>query len=143
MPEPTPPPAAQYRMFPDWWRPGQPHPLIDASSPAVAQAVGRCLTARVMVANKLNMPALLPSKAYHPSECDWCVYPVAQLREAIGYAAWVSKYDMVLGEYHNPAWAQFFAGVTPRSRDLPPEEWHRASARRHELITSAMYGDPT
>lgn len=132
----TPPPAAQYRRIDAWWRPGGPRPLIDSSDPAVAQAIGRCLTSRIKLALRN-----LPSKAFHPRECAWCAYPVEALREAIGYAAFVSRLDIVSGEYGNEEWARFFAGVTPATRELPAEAWQKAAQRRHAAIEQAQYGE--
>lgn len=138
----TPPPMPQYRRYDDWWTPGGQRPMIDTSNPAVAQAVGRCLTSRVNVLNRDMARRLLPSAAFHPRECSWCVYPVEALKEAIGYAAFVSRLDIISGEYGNEAWARFFAGVTPGTRDLPPETWQKAAQRRHASIEQAQYGEP-
>lgn len=132
---PSPPPAAQYRRIDRWWKAGDPKPLIDASAPAVAQAVARCLTWRVQRKGGTKLSAAL-----HPRECGWCAYRVADLEAAIGYAAFVSRYDEVAGEYANDEWARFFAGLTPLTRDLPPEAWSKAAARRHAAIEEAMYG---
>jgi hypothetical protein len=129
------PPAPQYRRIDKWWKPGDPKPMIDSSAPAVAQAIGRCLTWRVQRRGGTKL-----SSALHPRECGWCAYRDADLQAAIGYAAFVSRYDEVGGEYHNEEWARFFAGITPLTRDLPPDAWFKAAARRHAAIEDAMYG---
>jgi hypothetical protein len=149
---PPVPPAAQYRRIERWWRPGDPKPFIDASSPAVAQAIGRCLSARIL--RRSPRPELSPRErrlrpdaprgldhvSLHPKECGWCDYPDRELEIALGYAAFVSRYDEIGGEYHNDEWARFFAGVTPATRELPPEAWSKAASRRHALIEQALYG---
>ena len=133
-------PETQFRYFPDWWSVGSPKPLIDASTPAIAQALGRCLTSRLKLKTTLLGVLPMPSKAFHPRECNWCIYPEAQLREAIGYAAVVAQYDLIRGEYANPAWAAFFAGETPTTRGLTDEQWLEAHRRRADSIYEAQYG---
>lgn len=149
-----PPPPAQYRRADSWWAPGGPRPLIDAAPPAVAQAIGRCLTWRILRGvprRELtprekhlfgSAPTTLDHVSIHPRPCSWCDYPDAVLREALGYAAFVSRFDLIGGEYANEEWRRFYAGVTPATRDLPPEAWQKAAQRRHAAIEQAMYGEP-
>jgi hypothetical protein len=149
---PSPPPAAQYRRIEAWWKPGDPKPMIDTAAPAVAQAIGRCYSARILRRSprqeqttrekrlRPDAPRGLDHEALHPRECNWCAYREDDLRVALGYAAWVSRYDEVGGEYHNEDWARFFAGLTPATRDLPQEAWSKAAARRHAAIEDALYG---
>lgn len=131
---PSPPPPAQYRRIDRWWKPGDPKPAIDASAPAVAQAISRCLAWRAQRKGGIKV-----SRSLHPRQCGWCDYPDRELQVAIGYAAFVSRYDEISGEYHNDDWARFFVGLTPATREIDPETWKKAAARRHALIEQAMY----
>lgn len=133
---PTPPPAAQYRSWDSAWKPGDPKPVILATSPAVAQALGRCLAWRVQKRLRLG----LRDMTLHPRECSWCAYRDEEIEAAVGYACFVARYDLVSGEYANDDWARFFAGLTPATRDLPPDAWQKAAARRHAAIEEAQYG---
>lgn len=143
-PSPPPPPQYDYNEPPQWWKPGDPAPIIDASRPEVAQAIGRCLVWRLLPKEGVNiLSGLTETKAWeslHPRECNWCAYRTEDLQAAVGKAAFTRRYDIISGEYGDLNWSRFFTGATPATRDIDDESWKAAHKRRFAAISDAQYG---
>lgn len=140
---PVLPPERRYDRWDAAWRPGDGEPLIaDAKHPAVAQAIGRCYTVRMLKGSSITS-AINPGAA-HPKPCNWCDYPTDALKQALGYARFHAKLNLVTGEYDNPEWARFFAGATWSTRAaMTFEEIRKAGRRRFLAVEEQMYGQAT
>ncbi len=132
-----------------WWGPGQGRPALANTDVATAQAMARCLTWRTRL-TLASVSLILPG--IHPAACGWCDYPEAELRSAVGFAAWMARlisseratwrgtYGSTYvrstprdGTYQSPAWAEFFAN----DPDLAT-----ARARRTAAIREAQDFEP-
>jgi hypothetical protein len=141
-----------------YWSPGDERPAVVPETPAVAQAIGRCVAARVRwLGDDPNraLPASVTGSGMHPGTCTWCDFPIAELLKATDYAAWQSHLVAVdelvwvgrfgnyhrstgkTGEYANPEWAAFFDGATPATSHRPPSERAHLAERRASAIAEA------
>lgn len=135
-----------------FWKPGEGRPLVAPDTPAVAQAIGRCLAYRMRYDGNVGG---LVSTELHPADCGWCDYPAEELRKANDYARWRSKFVRIevaiwhfsdgqayvrdtgrSGQYDNPTWAQFFS-----HGDTPSDRRFFAANRREAILTAASSAD--
>jgi hypothetical protein len=113
------------------WTPNEPVPAITPVSPAEAQALARCLAARIRGVGQ----DLLPSgRALHSSRCEWCSAATEDLLRACDYAIFASRFvadeyavwevegDVyrrdtgVAGTYENPVWRRYYEARAVRAR---------------------------
>lgn len=132
------------------WKPGDGPPEVGGvDDPAVAQAVGRCVAARVRGPVLQSVGGEAAISRIHPGPCGWEDYPTPVLLQALDHAAWSSRlvdrefevwwfqdpanagaqpveyrrYTKRAGQYDNPAWSRFW------SEDVPLREKAIAAAR--------------
>lgn len=125
-----------------WWSSGDGRPALATDDVAVVQAMARCMAWR-------ERGTRLPREGVHPGECNWCPYPAAELKAAIGWAgtiagfiatsvaSWRGEYGSHYiratpqeGTYGNPRWAAWFSDHPDR---------RSAHERRREEVHRAMY----
>lgn len=136
-----------------YWKPGDGTPDVVAESPAVAQAMGRCIAVRTRFGG-----GLMQSESIHPATCDWCEFDTAILLAACDHATWISRlvdFEIAVwrdpsgreyvrstnrgGEYDNPAWATFFLGATPATSHglSPTDQTFYRMVRLREIAAAA------
>lgn len=124
-----------------YWRPGLGAPVLWPSSPAEAQAMGRCAAHRLMTAGRLGVR--LPG-GIHPGECRWCTSPIPALLEACEFDTYqarlivdeVASWDALDGAYVRSTGRE---GVY-----LDPEHvefWAHDPKTREAMVAAAMQAD--
>ncbi|HAM56452.1 MAG TPA: hypothetical protein DCQ64_14065 [Candidatus Rokubacteria bacterium] len=113
------------------WSEGDGRPTLASEDPAVMQAIGRCLASRV---RSVLPPIRTLGDAAHPSACDWCDYPQAELTKACSWSVWHSHFVIAdvlewqgkegsryarpgtVTGYQNPDWRRFYT-LGPHERE--------------------------
>lgn len=147
--------VTEYATGQGYWREGDGTPVLVAETPAIAQAMGRCVANRL----RYGLDAIgVAAGSIHPARCGWCDYPKDVLLVALDHATWRSRYVVTeylvwpakggtytratgrAGEYDNPTWLQFFVGTTPSTSRLAPSELaHWRAVRTAEIERAAEY----